>query len=122
MYTIKNTYEKENADVLLEHFLGIVDNESSIFSDARVTSITWFRSEDRSYGEMYMTFESKAVFDSWEAEYHEAHTAFKEHMEQYMEDMGIAFQRIYLPENTQWEVTDSRLQGLEPIPFEQIFE
>lgn len=125
-YIVKNTYEKPGADVLLEHTLGPLETLNEIFADPRVLNIEWFRSDDRSYGESYMTWESKQSYDEWHAEYQTQHTQGQQQMEQYMQQMGIEFHRIYPDhEDQDWadnQYLDPRISIHHLITYDQIFE
>lgn len=125
MYVVKNTYEKANADVLLEHMLGPIENGNAIFADPRVQEIQYYRSEDRSYAETYVMFESQESYNAWHQEHEQQHLALQEQMENYMQQMGITFQRLFPPGNG-WNWADHhsepRISPESKITFEQIFE
>lgn len=128
MYVVKNTYEKADGDVLLEHMLGPIENGNVIFADPRVLDIHYYRSPDRSYAESYIIWESQESYDSWNQDYEQQHLELQQQMDSYNQQMGISFQRIY-PQQDGWDWAvdnndnnDPRITPETRITFPQIFE
>ena len=126
MYVVKNTYEKTDADVLLEYSLGPGETLSEIFKDPRVVAIDWFRSTDRTYGQSYIVWESEETYNAWAEDHNEAHEQGKQEIEAYMQAMGITFQRLYPPyKDCDWkeeEFSHPKVTLEHQISWEQIFE
>jgi hypothetical protein len=125
-YVVKNTYEKSGADVLLEHMSGPIEIFSIPFSDPRIISQIWYRSDSREYAEFYMTWESEQSYKEWDYDHKVAHEAGKAAMEEWMKDSGIMFQRIYPdiddPTITHQKFKDPRISPSNEITFEEIFK
>jgi hypothetical protein len=122
MYVVKQTYEKPGADVLLEHYLGPIELGSTIFADPRVLDILYYRSEDKSYAQIYIVWESKESYDSWHKDHETEHLELQRAMEEYMQTMGIEFHRLYPPEDDYaWASDDPRILEEQRISYDQIF-
>jgi hypothetical protein len=122
MYTVRNTYEKSGADVLLEAFLGPIEPGIRIFADPLTKDIIYYRSEDRSYAEMLIVWDSEESYREWDNKYKEIHADLQRTSEKYYVDMEITFHRLYPPtEDHVWEL-DPRIAAQPRISYEQIFE
>ena len=112
--------------MLLEYSLGPGETLSEIFKDPRVLSINWFRSNDRTYGQSYIAWESGESYNAWAEDHKELHEQGKQEIEAYMQAMGITFQRLYPPtEGCDWsdpEFSHPLLNETNQISWEQIFE
>ena len=125
MYTVKYTYQKLDSDVLLEHMLGPVDSGTEIFHlDSRVLDMRYYRSDDRTYAEIHIVWESKAKYDEWDADHTEAHRQCQYEFENYHKDMSINFAKIEPPsDDWDWaEHSEDRIQEVYPVTWVQIFE
>jgi len=125
MYTVKCTYEKAGADVLLEHCLGPTELAAAIYSDSRVLDMTWVRSDDRGYGECFISFESEEFYQSWHQDNKENHEELMRLVDEYCQEMKIKHHRIFPPYNNfDWLSVpgDSRVSLSHVITYEQIFE
>lgn len=96
-FIVKNILEKPQADVLLEHYLGPLGNVFDIFSDSKVLSVQYQRSDDKSYAEILMFWESEKTYHEWDKLYEIDHKEGKSRMEQYHKDMNIRFETHYPP-------------------------
>ena len=122
MYIVRSTYEKSGADVLLEAFLGPIELGPSIFTDPLTKEVIYYRSEDRSYAEMLIVWNSEEDYHTWDEKYKETHAQLQQVSEKYYVDMEITFHRLYPPtEDHVWEL-DSRIAAQPRISYEQIFE
>lgn len=88
VWTVKYAYEHWNEDVLLVMHLGLPEDIIKAVSDPRVISKLYMRSDDRAYAEVYLSWESKAMFDAWLADHPNWNTVTTE-MKQYLESFGM---------------------------------
>lgn len=118
-FTVKETFLKLGADVLLELNLGPMEKVYQVLSDPRIISAVLYRSLDRSYAEVYHTWESAESYHLWENDYAQLQQEIINEMFSYFDIVGIKTEK-YLPSepNQEWTI-DSNLIKIE---FEQIFE
>ena len=107
VWTVKYTYEHWSEDVLLVMYLGLPEAAHVAVNDPRVLNRLYIRSDDRRYGEVYLSWENKEKYISWKEDYPEWNTMAQEH-KQYVESFGIV-RAFYEPfhEDYHWETHPS---------------
>jgi hypothetical protein len=123
---MKFTYEKPDADVLIEHMLGPHD-QTGIFQDSRVLSIEIFRSADRSFGTQFIAWENEDSYTQWRNDHNEAIVGYNKDITEYYKQMNIEYNE-YHPPSVGFDWTDPEYSGFpkidldSKITYNQIFE
>lgn len=119
-FTVKETFHKLNADVLLEVNLGPIEKCYEVLTDPRIVSQDLYRSADRSYGEVYRTWESAEAYHSWEYDHAKLHEDIRNEMLPYYDMVGIEFKKYFPVDNNdqEWSIDPELIK----IEFEQVFE
>jgi hypothetical protein len=107
VWTVKYAYEHWNEDVLLLLHLGVSESVVNIVQDPRIINKLYLRSDDRTYAEIFVSWDSKKSYDEWYAAYPEfsMHTA---EVQRYMESFGISRARYDPPhEDYSWDTHPS---------------
>ena len=101
MWTVKFTYYHPTDDALLLLYLGPQHPEA--YTDPKYDmGVDYFRTPDRHYAEVFLTFESKELYDNWQADHPELEAGVAEVLE-YLEKVGVTRKRIEPPvENYDW--------------------
>lgn len=118
-FIVKETFHKAGADVLLEVNLGPMEKVYQILSDPRIISQDLYRSADRSYAEVYNTWESAESYHLWENDNAQLLQETVDDMFPYYSMVGIVTKK-YFPseENQEWTIDPN----LTKIEFDQVFE
>jgi hypothetical protein len=118
-FIVKETFHKAGADVLLEVNLGPIEKCYQVLADPRVLSQVLYRSSDRSYGEVYRTWESAESHHTWENDTAQLQQEIRDEMFPYYDMVGITFKK-YVPTepDQEWNIDPDLIQ----IEFEQVFE
>jgi hypothetical protein len=127
MWTVKTTYYHPTDDALLLFYLG--PPIPSAYSDPKYDiGVDYFRTPDRHYAEIFVTFESKEAYDNWLIDYPDLKNGSVE-TNAYLEQVGVIRKRFDPPnEDYDWGADPSVSNagfGLtleHQIMYEQIFE
>jgi hypothetical protein len=93
-----------------------------------VSSVNFYRSSDRSYGETFWAWESKEIYDQWYAEWKDVYEQFKKDLAEYHASVNITHAEIFPDaEDQDWADpkyhTDTRINyQTDQLTYEQIFE
>lgn len=127
MWTVKFSYYHPTDDALLLLYIGPQHPEAYQDPNYQI-SAGWFRTPDRHYAEVFLTFESKAAYDSWRQAHPEIDSEIDEILV-YLEKVGVTRKR-FEPECEDYDwgadpsVSDAGF-GLDlhhEITYAQIFE
>jgi hypothetical protein len=96
VWQVKYAYEHWNEDVLLLLHLGLPESQVKTFEDPRIIGKVYLRSQDRTYAEIFLLWESKKSYDEWYADYLDF-LGISAEVQQYMESFGVN-RSFYEPE------------------------
>lgn len=127
MYIVKHTIHKPGGDALLE-FEAAPQNTAlaeALYTYPGFLVVSYFRTEDREYGEMYFVWESEQSWTDWYAINAELHDQSLADIIAYCEEHDIIFGR-FLPEGEDHDWSDPKWTDpniiLDSIEHSQIFE
>lgn len=117
MYIIKFTFEKPNADVLLEVANLLPECLEELTINSSIIHINYFRSEDRTYAELFHVWEDESTYLKWKM----IALPYIEEFEALAKENSIDYQKFYptVP-NEDWSGTN-KLTWENLIFFEDIF-
>ena len=101
VWQVKYAYEHWNEDVLLLLHLGLPESQVKIFEDSRIIGNVYLRSQDRTYAEIFLLWESKKSYDEWCADYPDF-LGISAEVQQYMESFGVN-RSFYEPEGEDYD-------------------
>ena len=127
MWTIKHTYYHPTDDALLLLYLG--PQHPQAYMDSNYTiGFAYFRTPDRHYAELFVSFESKAAYESWNNDHPELEAGTDEVLA-YLDRVGVTRKRFEPPvEDYDWAAdpaVSNAGYGLDlehGITYSQIFE
>ncbi len=118
-FTVKETYLKPGADVLLEQNLGPVEKAYQVLQDPSIISNVFYRSVDRSYAEIYRTWDSAESYQDWFNRTEQLQQEILDEMLPYYSMIGITFEKFFPTQPDQeWPINPELIL----IEFENIFE
>ena len=117
MYIIKFTFEKPNADVLLEVHNILPDGLADFTLKSDIIHVNFFRSDDRTYAEMFHVWEDESTYLKWKL----IALPYIEEFEILAKENSIDYQKFYpTGPNEDWSGTN-KLTWEHLIFYEDIF-